>query len=547
MKMKKNLYKRIFGFTGFLLVGLFFTSCEGFLDGQPLDKVSSEDVWNDTGLTEAFVNDIYGRMRNGFPNHMSLSVTSDESFARERTGAHLIQRGDINPSDLGHISWTWEHYYDLIASCNTFMANITDELIATDSELINRLTGEVEVLRAFAYHRLTALFGGVPLIVAPFNLGDDFIVERNSYDEIVEFIVGELNDAIDLLPSSYPDSDRGRITEGAAMAIKSRVLLYAASPLHNSDNNQSKWQDASDAAKAVIDLNRYSLHPDYAETFTEAGNFNNEVIWEKVSNNEIERTELVERDHFPNGSSGWAVTVPTQRHVDSYETLNGLLPEDDPAYDPQNPWVNRDPRFYATILYDGAPWRDREIETFIPGGADSPQSSVCCGWNASYTGYYHKKFVDENWDAPVGQESSSPNWIYIRYAEILLNYAEAQFHLGNEGVARDYVNMVRSRPSVNMPEVTNSGEELLKRIKNERRIEFYLEEHRFFDIRRWKTQFPVNDWIKKVAVHKDPDTGERTISYENLQEWALPEHTYLLPIPEEEIQRNSLLEQNPGY
>lgn len=549
----KNLNKcrRFAQIAGVLLISTsFLYSCnDGYLSGSPLDKVSDADIWEDIGLVETFVNNIYGDMRTGHPDHMSLSVTSDESFARERTGAHLVQAGGINPSDLGHIDWTWEHYYEIISSCNIFTTNIAgetlDELSAQDEEKLNRMIGEVKVLRAFAYHRLSSLFGGVPLITSTFSLNENMEVERNSYDEIVNFIVSELDEAATLLPASYPGSELGRITEGAALAVKSRVLLYAASPLHNPSNDQSKWQEAADAAKTVVDLNRYSLHPDYAETFTEEGNFNDEVIWELVINSDVWQRFNLERNLFPNGNGGWAVTVPTRRQVDTYETINGLQPEDDPTYDPQNPWVNRDPRFHATILHDEAPWRDREIEVFRPGGIDSPDSPIA-PWNSSYTGYYTKKFVDEDFDRSL-EESSSANWIMVRYAEMLLNYAEAQYFLGNEPVAREYVNMVRSRPSVDMPDVTDSGEDLLDRIKNERRVEFYLEEHRFFDIRRWMEEFPANDWIQKVDVALNTDTGEKTISYSNLQEWALPEYTYILPIPEEEIQRNSLLEQNPGY
>lgn len=529
---------------------LFLYSCDDeFLTGSPLDKVSDADVWEDIGLVETFVNEIYGDMRTGHSQHMSVSVTSDESYARERSGAHLVQAGGINPSDLGYMGWTWGHYYDIIASANIFTTNIQgesrDNLRAQDEEKLNRMIGEVKVLRAFAYHRLSSLYGGVPLITTTFSLDDDMAVTRNSYDEVVDFIVSELDEAAALLPASHPDSEAGRVTEGAALAIKSRALLYAASPLHNPSNDQSKWQEAADAAKAVIDLNRYFLHPDYAETFTEEGNFNDEVIWELVINSDVWQRFNLERNLFPNGDGGWAVTVPTRRQVDTYETINGLQPEDDPSYDPQDPWVDRDPRFHATILYDEAPWRDREIEVFRPGGFDSPDSPSA-PWNASWTGYYTKKFVDEDFDRSLG-ESSSANWIMARYGEILLNYAEAQYFLGDEGTARDYVNMVRSRPSVNMPDVTDSGQDLFERIKNERRVELYLEEHRLFDIRRWKLEYPADDWIERVNVDLDTDTGEKTISYSDLQKWALPEHTYLIPIPEDEIQRNSLLEQNPGY
>jgi hypothetical protein len=523
------------------------SSCEDFLEKEPLHAISESVVWSDAPLTEAFVNQTYASMRTGWPNHNSLSVTSDESFARERDGAHLIQRGNLTPSNMGHVGWTWGHYYEIITKCNIFFDQMTgpalESLKADDEERVNRMIGEMKFLRAYSYFRLSAFFGGVPLITDVFGLKDDFLVRRNSYSEVLEFVINELDEAATLLPLAYPSDEIGRVTKGAALAIKSRTLLYAASPLQNPENDASKWQKAADAAKAVIDLDLYALHPDYSEVFTQP--FNHEIIWEKVMNNDILRQVPIERDYFPNGSGGWAVTVPSQRHVDAYETRNGLLPKDDPSYSLASFWENRDPRFYASILYEGAPWKGRQIEVFVPAGRDSNQGNE--GWNASYTGYYNRKYVDESVDGPGSTNSSSPNWPYIRYAEILLNYAEAKFNLGDEATAREYVNKVRSRPSVSMPDVTDTGANLLERIKNERRVELYLEEHRFFDMRRWKLEVPENDFLMKMNVELNVTTGEKTFFLTPLIEFALPGRMYLLPIPHEEIIKNSRLEQNPGY
>jgi len=295
----------------------------------------------------------------------------------------------------------------------------------------------------------------------------------------------------------------------------------------------------------TIDLNLYSLHPDYKETFTEVGNFNEEIIWEFVTNQGLKYSSQyrIERKIFPNGSQGWGHPSPSQNLVDCYETLNGLLPKDDPSYDPQDPWVNRDPRFYASILYDGAPWQDREIEVFLPGGADSNQGNE--GWNARWTGYYIRKYVDGSIIVPTNTNTSNPNWPYARYGEILLNYAEAQFYLGNEDITREYLNKIRSRPSVNMPDVTDTGMDLEKRIRNERRIELYCEEHRFFDMRRWK--IATLDSLYRMNVYKDPVTGVKTKFITGFMVLNLPERMYLTPIPQSEMEKNPLLEQNPGY
>lgn len=530
-----------------LMLGSLSSCLDDLLEKESLSAVSGDVVWTDIALIEAFVNETYASMRTGWPNHSSLSVTSDESYARERTSAHFIQRGELTPSDLGHLNWTWEHYYGIVTRCNLFFDRVQGEqlelLEAQDEERITRMTGEMKFLRAYSYFRLAAFFGDVPLITSPFGLDDDFMIERNSYEEIVEFVVSELDQAADLLPASYESDQVGRATEGAALAIKSRALLYAASPLHNPANDKAKWQRAADAARAVIDLGRYSLYPDYDELFREP--FNQEMIWEKVMNNNVLRQETIERYFFPNGSGGFAVTVPTHRQVEAYETTNGLLPVDDPSYHLDRFWENRDPRFYATILYDGAPWKGRQIETFLPGGMDSNQGNE--GWNASYTGYYTRKYVDESVDSPGSTNSSSPDWPYCRYAEILLNYAEAAYNLGEEGTARQYLNMIRNRPGVEMPPVTDSGPGLFERIKNERRVELYLEEHRFFDMRRWKLTVPANDELKKLNIVLNTSTGEKTYSLSNLMKFALPERMYLMPISQEEINKNPKLEQNPGY
>lgn len=521
------------------------SSCNDFLEKEPLNAVSDLVVWNDVPLVEAFVNETYATMRTGWPNHSSLSVTSDESFARERDGAHLIQRGQITPSNLGHLNWTWGHYYAIITKANIFFDKLQGEnlelLKAADEKKVNRMIGEMKFLRAFSYFRLAALFGGVPLIDKVFGLDDDFGVKRSAYDEITTFVVKELDEAAALLPLTHEAPNKGRVTKGACMAIKSRALLYAASPLNNPSNDKAKWQAAADAAKAVIDLKMYSLYPEYSKVFTVP--FNSEMIWEKVMNNDVLRQETIERYFFPNGSGGHAVTVPTHEQAMTYETKNGLLPRDDASFKLEKFWENRDPRFYETILYDGAPWKGRQIEVFLPKGADSNQGNE--GWNASYTGYYTRKFVNEAINGPGSTNSSSPNWPYARYAEILLNYAEALYHVGDEAGAKQYVNQVRSRENVKMPAVTDAGPKLLERIQNERRVELYLEEHRFFDMRRWKLTVPANTSLQKMNV--ELTGGTKRYFFTPVIQFAVPAHTYRLPIPQDEINKSAILEQNPGY
>jgi hypothetical protein len=383
------------------------------------------------------------------------------------------------------------------------------------------------------------------VIKKPLTLADDLKIARSSYDECSAFIITELDEAIAMLPLTYAAADQGRITKGAAMSIKSRTLLYAASPLNNSANDKTKWQKAADAAKAVIDLNVYSLYSDYKNLFLRAAAYNSEIIWQRPYNNLVDFEIAVEVALYPPGSNGRSQTSPIHNVVADYETVNGLLPQDDPSYNPQNPYVNRDPRLNASILYDSALFKGRRIQIFTPGGIDAD----IAGSTVPRPGYYLRKFNDTTIVDPINTRIGNTPWTFFRYAEILLNYAEASYFLGDETNARTYVNKVRSRPGVLMPPVTESGIALLKRIQNERRIELAFEGHRFFDVRRWKIAPQVlNVNAKKMSVIKNTVTGVRTYTVVDLlPARAFSDKNYLLPIPQTEIDRDPSLIQNPGY
>lgn len=527
---------------------LIFISCEDLLEVSPTEQITSDAVWGDINLIEAHINQIYASMRSGLQNSPRLNILTDEATARGRDYVQSVVEGGLSPDNYQAIDY-WSHYYDLIEKANSFLENVTgdrlEELQAANDYVVQRMTGEAKFFRAYSYFRLAAFYGGVPLITQTFQLDDDFNVERSSYNEIIEFVVSELDEAATLLPLEHTGDDLGRVTKGAAMAIKARALLYAASPLNNPDNDTEKWQRARDAAKEVIDLNLYSLYPNYKEMFLDKGN--QEFIWVLNYNSNIAQRNRIEVTFYPNGSGGYAQIHPLHNTVQAFETMNGLLPEEDPDFDLQDPYVNRDPRFYDMILYDGAPFLGREIETFTPGGIDTEDGPE--GWNATWTGYYYRKFIDESIPAPpTAHIPSSPQWPYVRYAEILLNYAEASYFLGDEETAKEYINMIRSRESVKMPPVTESGTELLKRLQNERRIELLLEEHRWFDVRRWKIADETDNIdAQRIDITRDPETGEKTYSVSTFQQRRfLPQH-YLVPIPQSEIDRNPLLEQNPHY
>ncbi|HXB08547.1 MAG TPA: RagB/SusD family nutrient uptake outer membrane protein, partial [Puia sp.] len=421
---------------------------------------------------------------------------------------------------------------------------------AIDTALKNRFIGEVRVLRAYSYFRLISLYGGVPLVTKQFSLSDSFSIPRNTYADCLNFITSELDKAAAALPVSYSAQDQGRITKGAALAVKSRALLYAASPLNNPTNDLTKWQSASDAAKAVIDLNQYALYSDYKTLFSNKAMYNSEIIWTRPYNNVVDPEVIpliLEQVLFPNGYYGFGQVDPLQNLIDQYETVNGMLPKDDPSYDPQNPYVNRDPRFYASILYDGAPFKGRAVETFVPGGKDSPEGALT-PQNASVTGYYVRKYVDESITNPSAANCGNTPWTFFRYAEILLNFAEARYFLGDEAACRSYINQVRSRTGVNMPPVTESGPALLTRLQHEREIELAFEEHRYFDVRRWQIAPQVlNAAAQKMVITKNLTTGIKSYAPQAFQTRVFLDKNYLVPIPQSELDKDAALTQNVGF
>ena len=516
-------------------------SCDdSFLERQPLDKISEADVWGDEKLIEAFVNSCYNT-RHGFLVDFYMMPLTDEAYRRGRETYHLINRGELTPVNntaLDH----WGNFYGIVTNCNIFFANI--EKAPINEGVKARMIGEVTFLRAYAYFRLISLYGGVPLITDVFTLNDDFSVTRDSYEACSDFVVQELSKASELLPLSYTGANQGRVTKGAALALKARALLYAASPLNNPGNDKAKWQAAADAAKAVVDMGTYNLFPNYKNLFLTP--FNSEIIWSRQFRNNQRVEHSIDLHFFPNGSGGYGQVNPLHNLVDAFELKSGKLPSEDPAYNHQAPYANRDPRFYDCILYDGAPWQNRQLGAYLPGGPDSSEGVE--GWNASFTSYSVRKFVNESVGRPSLTNLGNTPWVFIRYAEVLLNYAEAMYHVGDEAAAREYVNKVRSRESVQMPPVTESGADLLKRIRHERQIELVFEEHRFFDVRRWKIAMQTdNEDAKKMVINRNAATGAKTYKVEIFQPRTFNERNHLVPIPQSEIERNAKLEQNPGY
>ena len=529
---------------------LSFVSCQDIFNVTPQDKISENDVWNDESLIRLYMNACYTRaFEQGLFRTTQIGHATDELHSiKGSVYYYLITRGELTADNINTVHAylnDWKNAYALIRDINIFFDKIDSSPVSDDVK--TEMKGEMKFMRAFLYSQLIWRYGGVPLVKNVYGLADDYSVQRDSYDDCANYIVGELDEAIGMLPDQQIGSDLGKASADAARALKARVLLYAASPLNNPSNDLTKWQKASDAADALIDT-RYSLNDDYQGLFLEQ---NDEVIFARYHTqaNELDLSRQVGR----NGDHGWGSDSPTQNLVNDFEMSNGQMPfladgsvNSASGYDPSDPYINRDPRFYASILYNGSVWMGRATETFV-GGLDSREGPID-SWNGSMTGYYLKKFVPEDIPPTGGTVYPTTPWIMFRYAEILLNYAEAEFMLGHEDLAREYINKVRSRASVNMPPVTESGDALKKRIQHERRIELVFEHHRYFDVRRWKiaNETETKDIIG-INIVKATD-GTKTYTYKNLITCNWDDKLYLLPIPRAEIDRSlGSLEQNPGY
>ncbi len=591
-----------------ILTGLAISCSEDFLDKKPLDQFSEVDVWNDPALIETFVNNYYRELGHSYDIDM-LSSYVDETHFTADWGVSNFVKSLLTPDQIpgwqedwfgqGTIQKLWGPLYKDIRATNIFLNKI-DEAPFDDQEWKDRLTGETYFWRAFYYHYLTALYGGVPIIKDPYGLSDKFTVARDSYEDCINFIVEDLDKAASLLPDSYSGDNVGRATKGAALTLKARVLLYAASDLHNSytpsgysnpeligyvgGDRAARWRAARDAAKAVIDMGMYSLYaPDPASQEEATQNYIDYFTSKSADEDIFVRYYLQKTDegwdnyhpglhNGPNGYHNWGNNTPLVNLVEDFEMADGTPFSWDNAEQSQDPYglfggQKRDPRFYANILYEGAQWRARPTDaaTIDPLGViqvgtwqlSSDPENLRHGldtrlgpiedWNGGYTGYYMRKFIVRDIDAQFTRQEVP--WRYMRLGEVYLNYAEACIELGEEGEALKYINMIRKRAA--MPEINASGQALKDAYRHERRIELMFEEHRFFDVRRWVIgEIGYKDAVK-VVVYYPWENGQTVTqpdySTEVFEDRDWKPKAYFFPIYREEMNKNELLIQNPGY
>ena len=540
-----------------------FSSCTSVLDKEDLSSISEDKVWVDKTLTTAFLNALYVSIPSW---DTAVADATDEA-----TGGGNWTQGTTTPdnmSDTKDSAPTWYWPYSDIRNCNIFIQNAQNPEVCTiDRELADRLTYEARFIRAYLYFEMVKRYGGVPLITIPQDMTDDLYVKRNSTKECFDFIIDELKACAEGLPDSYSAEDLGRVTKGAAKAFLGRVFLFRASPQFNPNNNNEHWQTAYNYNKETLNYligQGHALYDDYGKLFLDE--MNKEVIFAIRYENPTrtqKRDATVRPITFSMNNTGG--NHPTQEVIDRFPTIDGgtytYADWEKEGKDIFALWENRDKRFYATIVYQGVTYFNTVMEL-----NENAQNDYAYGKNVgSKTGYYSRKAIDESLSVTDCQKSGT-DYIDIRLAEVMLNYAEAVFErdgqISDEDLAIS-LNLTRKRINPEMPDLTNdfvtaNNLDMRTEIRRERTIEFFDENFRIDDLKRWKTaedEMPMNltgvKWKDTDFESRWPDAsfkdkdGEGCIIHEKGRNWH--EKHYLLPLPTDQLKLNPNLKQNPGY
>ncbi|MDR3007639.1 MAG: RagB/SusD family nutrient uptake outer membrane protein [Sphingobacterium sp.] len=517
-----------------LLSCMLFGCDKNLLDSVPTDRLSENIFWKSQADAELAVNALYNDL-DGAEIFYSDALTDIAHVNQPFAVDAYIELGTYDASS-SRLYNTWSSAYKGIGAANYFLANVDKIEGSRDEALIARFIGEARVLRAYQYIKLAYLFGGVPLVKAPLTLEEGRAVQRANLKEIYDFIDTELDQAAASLPESYASNDVGRITRWAALGLKARADLYAG-----------HFEAAAKAAKAIIDSRRFELYPLYANLFTYAAENNKEVLLDKQFLENIYTQSVFNLLAPYSQQNGQSTYVPTKALIDSYETSNGLVINDaNSGYDPKNPYKNRDSRLALSIFLDGDPLPNGAI--FHPAPNSGTADAVGSTYIASTTGFNIKKYIDKK--DLANPSKSGLNIILLRFAEVLLTYAEAKIELGEiDASVYDAINQVRSgRTDVKLPLVSNqlNQSQLRQLVRRERTVELAFEGLHLADIRRWKTA--ENVVSGKVYGITYQNKGE-TVVVEAASESRVfdAKKHYLWPIPQREINLNANLKQNPNW
>ncbi len=557
---------RVFSYLLPLTSYLFVTSCA---DLEYTEATSRDEEWTYTYFNEGIkgmVWDVYAQVYNNeFESNSAyfLAGATDEAQYALETGAvnNYVNGGwsPANPYDR-----TWTKSYTAIADANMYLekldqTDISDWQYNPDYKIwvqqLEIFPYELRFLRAYFYFELFKAYGDVPLVTTTLTNGQANSIERTPADDIVKFIVEELDAIAPYLPENYNTevgSEIGRATRIAAYALKARTLLYAASPLHNPTGDKTKWAMAAEACKYILDNASawgLKLSP-YASLWGHDAFFNQELIF-GLGRGESNAFEMA---NYPvgveNGSSG---NCPTQSLIDQYEYQDngetfGQRYSGNINLNTVNPYEGLDPRFALTVVKNGDEWptngaQKKAIETFAGGFNAAPK------YGATPTGYYLKKYVDGSCVTTADNQTTRRHtWILFRLGEFYLNYAEAVYNATGSSndatygmTANEAINVLRSRADINMPKFTEDGDAWVERYERERLVELAFENHRFWDVRRWKKGAQYFKTIQVANISSSLMLTRSAIT----RQWDDKFNFY--PIPQSELRKNPNLTQNPGW
>ncbi|KQS32332.1 RagB/SusD family nutrient uptake outer membrane protein [Pedobacter sp. Leaf194] len=573
--MKKNIFYLIIAFLTFQVTGCKKDSFlqDGSFSGG--NDITQAQLWANPDYARNFLNNVYAVLsdRYNVDNAGALFASGTDEAVNSNQNSSILTLTNGTWSAAKPFDEVWADMYVGIRKANMFMENIDgsaviplDEVVPanvaanqTYAAQVERLKGQAYFLRAFFQFELLKRYGSYAIVTQTLTVNDNLDLPRNTFQQCVDQISKDCEEAIARLPLSpteWRTSDRGRATQTAAMALKARLLLYAASPQYNPGNDITKWQAAADAAKRLMDTGKHSIYTSYPNIWLwNNGAFNAETIFatSTLNTNSIEVNNAPISYDAANGR-----TNPTQELVDAFEvrSTGRLITDANSGYAATNPYANRDPRLNFSIMYNGSTFKNKTVDTYV-GGKDGLNLNI----NATKTGYYLRKYLSETaaW-GPTTTNVRRP-WIFFRYAEVLLNYAEALNEVQGAAAQTEIlrvINLIRNRTGVQMPllQTTNPSAngyvaptqaELRKRIRNERRVELCFEEHRFYDVRRWKEA--ETTFNKAVTGMRIVQTAPATFTYTpfTVENRVFTPRNYLYPISQNELNRSPALGQNPGY
>lgn len=565
----------------FLLVGCMASCNKAYLDRFPEDSPNSSTYYKTADELVLAVNAAYNNLsfiQQYFPYQMMLDATTDLAWFRPNDDIQVIGLGQHTPN-TGIINRIWANSYTGIARCNALLDNMEKAKAVTPAATYARIEGEAKFLRAYYYGNLMALYGDVPLVEKTLSK-TDASMGRTPQATVLEFIFRELDEAAAKLPVSFTGIDAGRATRGTALAFKARMALYYA-----------KWDIAASASKAVMDLNQYSLYPNYRDLFTYTGEYSKESIF-AFDYKQTVRTAAYSQGNQARLAGGFSTLVPTRALADSYECTDGQTIDRSSLYSTADVFANRDPRMRQTLLGDGDTWFGNGNITYHV--TFHPDSTTCTRFTptfgkitntevtnafSAFSGFVLKKYLDQR-DLVLNTQSELA-FMLIRYAEVLLTYAEAKIELNQiDATVLNAINLVRARAygvpvteSTRYPAITTTDQASLRAIvRRERKVELAGEGLRLFDIRRWKIAEKVmNGILFGKALRRDI---YRSLPVPTLDEHSSPDYTlfnslvaqsgnfkimdnprtfqarhYLWPIPQAELDVNKHPDftQNSGY